>query len=71
MVRHVLYAYVDGSNLDGIADALDSRFAKFVENRSWVAGRASVVNQKEGDETSRKKVFMVVRSLTGLGPEKL
>ena len=51
MPQHTLYAYVDGADLDGIADALDARFAKFVESRHWVAGRASVVNQRHERET--------------------
>src|SRR5262245_17591847 len=51
MPRHILYAYVDGADLEGIADALDARFAEFVEGRRWVAGRASVVNQRHGHET--------------------
>src|SRR5262245_2731354 len=51
MPQHTLYAYVDGADLDGIADALDARFAEFVEGRQWVAGRASVVNQRHGHET--------------------
>lgn len=51
MPRQTLYAYVDGADLDDIADALGSRFAQFVEGRRWVSGRASVVNQKHGEET--------------------
>lgn len=51
MPRHTLYAYVDGADLNDIADALDSRFSEFVEGRRWIAGRVSVVNQKHGEET--------------------
>ena len=51
MARHTLYAYVDGSDVHDIADALYSRLAQFVDGRQWVAGRASVVNQKRGEET--------------------
>lgn len=49
--RHILYAYVDGADLESIANALDSRFAQFVQERSWTAGRASVVNQRRDDWT--------------------
>ena len=51
MPRHILYAYVDGADLDGIANVLDSRFADFVAGRAWIAGHASVVYQNHGDET--------------------
>ncbi len=51
MPRHILYAYVDGSDLDDIAQTLNARFAEFVEGRRWVAGCASVVNQRHGVET--------------------
>ena len=51
MPRHILYAYVDGSDLRDVADALDGRFAQFVESRRWAAGHASVVNQRH-DETA-------------------
>src|SRR5436853_294615 len=51
MPRHILYAYVEGIDLADVADALDARFAQFVEDRSWVAGHASVVNQRH-EETA-------------------
>ena len=51
MPRHTLYAYVDGADLEAVADTLDARFAEFVACRHWVAGRASVVNQRHGEET--------------------
>lgn len=46
MPRHVLYAYVDGCDIEDIADRLEPQFEEFVENREWVSGRASVVNQR-------------------------
>src|SRR5215467_11181011 len=46
MPRHTLFAYVDGSDLDDIADALEGRLRAFVEARSWIAGEAWVVNQQ-------------------------
>src|SRR5262245_63857633 len=51
MTRHTLYAYVDGADLEDVADLLDARFAEFVAGRVWVAGHASVVNQRRGEET--------------------
>jgi hypothetical protein len=51
MPRHKLYAYVDGADLDDVANLLDARFAEFVATRHWVAGPASVVNQRHGEET--------------------
>jgi hypothetical protein len=51
MPRHTLYAYVDGADLGGVAEMLDARFAEFVASRNWVAGSASVVNQRHGEET--------------------
>jgi hypothetical protein len=50
MPRHVLYAYVEGSDLDGIAEALEARFAGFVASRSWLSASASVVNQQHGPD---------------------
>ena len=49
MPRHTLFAYVNGSDLDDIADALEARLRAFVEGRRWVAGEAWGVNQQAGD----------------------
>jgi hypothetical protein len=51
MSRHVLYAYVDGADLEDVAEVLDSRFELFVEGREWTIGPATVVNQRHGEET--------------------
>ena len=51
MPRHTLYAYVDGADLEDVAELLDSRFAEFVASRDWVVGTPSVVNQRHGEET--------------------
>jgi hypothetical protein len=51
MPRHTLYAYVDGVDLEDVAEMLYARFAEFVVGRDWVAGSASVVNQRHGEET--------------------
>jgi hypothetical protein len=55
MSRHTLFAYVDGSDLDDIADALQARLRAFVEGRRWVAGEAWVVNQRREYDTSCTK----------------
>ena len=52
MPRHALFAYVEGSDLDDIADALEGRLRAFVEGRGWVAGEAWVVNQQREDDAS-------------------
>jgi hypothetical protein len=51
MPRHTLFAYVDGYDLDGVADALEGRLRAFVEGRRWVAGEVWVVNQQLADES--------------------
>src|SRR5262245_53078854 len=52
MPRHTLFAYVDGSDLDDIADALEERLGAFVDGRCWVAGEAWVVNQQQEHDES-------------------
>ena len=51
MSRHTLYAYVDGADLEDVAESLQARFAQFVSSRRWIAGHASVVNRRHGAET--------------------
>jgi len=51
MPRHTLYAYVDGADLEDVATMLEARFMEFVASRQWVAGGASVTNQRHGQET--------------------
>jgi len=51
MSRHTLYAYVDGADLEDVADSLEARFTQFVDRRIWVANHASVVNQRHGQQT--------------------
>lgn len=41
-----LYAYVDGSDLDEVAEALEDEFRVLAEEPGWVCGRPTVVNQK-------------------------
>jgi hypothetical protein len=52
MPHRALFAYVEGYDLDDIADALEGRLRAFVEGTGWVAGEVWVVNQKWEDDTS-------------------
>lgn len=52
MPKHVLYAYVDGSDLHELEESLLSSFDDFVEGREWTLRGVKVVNQRhEEDET--------------------
>ena len=51
MSRQTLFAYVDGADLEDVAESLEARFTQFVGSQRWVAGRAVVVNQRHGKET--------------------
>ena len=46
MSRHVLYAYVDGSDLHDTESALMERLSAFIASRSWVCTDTKVVNQR-------------------------
>ena len=54
MGRYTLFAYVDGSDLDGVAADLDARLEQFVAGRSWVT-TPTVVNQRRLGGTSLAK----------------
>ena len=47
MPSHILYAYVEGSDLMGIAEELNARFLKFIESRTWTAGEIWHVDQRQ------------------------
>ena len=48
----ILLAYVDGSDLHGVADDLFDRFCSFVKNRVWKSEDCWAVNQiHDGDPT--------------------
>jgi hypothetical protein len=51
MARHTLFAYVDGSDLAGIATELESRFEAFVQAYSWRA-TPTVVNQIQARDST-------------------
>ena len=54
MPRQDLYAYIDGADIECLADQLAIRFAEFVSGRRWNYGRAWVVNQKHEDSPHMK-----------------
>ena len=51
MSRDTLHAFVHGSDLEDVAASLAARFTEFVGNRRWIAGHASIVNHRYGNET--------------------
>ena len=54
MARHTLYAYVDGSDLDEVADSIQVALEKLVAASSWAFVRPRIVNQKhERDDSYR------------------
>lgn len=54
MSRDLLYAYVEGYDLDLVAPLLEARFKAFVSGRRWVVSDVWVVNQRHGPETSTR-----------------
>ena len=52
MARHILYAYVCGSDLTDIADELLAAFGRFVASRTWVCDEPRPVNQRRADDPS-------------------
>ncbi len=53
MQRHTLYAYVDGSDLDDVAVAIERELVALANSSGWVASRPIVVNQKSVHAGSR------------------
>lgn len=50
----ILFAYVDGSDLDEIAESLEAEFEDFVERSRWRNATPNVVNQRFDDDASLK-----------------
>ena len=55
MPRHTLYAYVDGSDLRDVADAIERDLDAFVQSRTWKYGKAWVVNHRYPLEGTMKE----------------
>lgn len=53
MQQHVLYAYVDGSDLDDIVADLEEELLALTAASGWFFSRPIVVNQKSGESGSR------------------
>ncbi|SRR6266852_6984234 len=51
MSQYMLYAYVEGSDLDLVAPILEARLKAFVSGRRWVVRDVWVVNQRHGPDT--------------------
>lgn len=51
MSQDLLYAYVEGSDLDLVAPLLEARFKTFISGRPWAVRDVWVVNQRHGPET--------------------
>ncbi|MGK0188386.1 MAG: hypothetical protein ACI9R3_004180 [Verrucomicrobiales bacterium] len=49
MPKHALYAYVEGYDLDSVANPITDRLSGLINDRDWISGEAWVVNQKRGD----------------------
>lgn len=48
MPRYLLFAYVDGADLEDVAERLESRFRQFARSRRWIAGHPKIINQRYG-----------------------
>lgn len=46
MGRHVLFAYVDGSDLDEVAHSIETEFSGFIRESRWKFAAPYVVNQQ-------------------------
>lgn len=46
MPRHILYAYVQGSDLTDVADDLCTRFQQFIADSEWIWKKPRLVNQR-------------------------
>jgi len=66
MAKHILYAYVDGSDLHDAADRLIARFNAFIERRTWVSPKVLFVNQVRELEEDADPEFLPVWELRGL-----
>jgi hypothetical protein len=46
MAKQTLFAYVQGTDLESLADTLEARFDALVAERAWIAKDVWVVNQR-------------------------
>ena len=52
MPKHLLYAYVDGSDLHELEESLLASFDNFVDSREWTLQGVKVVNQRHDEDDS-------------------
>ena len=52
MPSHILYAYVDGSDLMQVSDELNARIIDFIDSRTWASGDIWQVNQRRSSKGS-------------------
>jgi hypothetical protein len=52
MARHILYAYVEGSDLHGISEGLEAEFTRLVSEANWICAKPWVVNQRRDEDPS-------------------
>ncbi len=50
MVKHTLYAYIEGSDIDDYEDMLVSAFEEFILSRNWICQNPVIVNKKYIDD---------------------
>ena len=48
MPRYLLFAYVDGADLEDVAESLEARFRQFAKSRRWIAGHPTIINRRFG-----------------------
>ena len=51
MSPHILFVYVEGADLEGVAEQLTGQFEEFIRSYRWIVSGAFVVNQRHGIET--------------------
>src|SRR5262245_39718170 len=52
LARHTLYAYVEGSDLDEVADAIETALEALVASSKWVFESPRIVNKKHERDDS-------------------
>jgi hypothetical protein len=55
MPHQTLYAYVDGGDLDDVAQEIDAAFRALVASTSWAWARPTIVNQKHEPVDSHRR----------------
>lgn len=52
MAKDILYAYVDGADLENVVDPIETKLDDLVGTRSWISSDVWVVNQREVDASN-------------------